>query len=104
MRSACCEPSFATLSARRSRSTSAPSPFGASRGLRCRPETPVRKRTIRPAGHNAFNQLAECLIAHSAAMERGVNFEKFQAELFTQLESYVGREPETLARANTQRL
>lgn len=62
------------------------------------------KTTIRPAGHHAFNQLAESLIALSAAMERGVNFEKFQAELFTQLESYVGRDPETLARADTQRL
>ena len=62
------------------------------------------KTTIRPAGHNAFNGLSDCLIAHSAAMERGTNFANFQTELFGQLEAYVGRDPETIGRADVQRL
>jgi hypothetical protein len=62
------------------------------------------KTTIRPAGHNAFNQLSECLITHSAAIERGVNSEKWQTELFGQLESFVGGDPEAIARADVQRL
>ena len=40
------------------------------------------KTTIRPAGHNAFNGLSDCLIAHSAAMERGTNFANFQTRAF----------------------
>jgi hypothetical protein len=62
------------------------------------------KTTIRPAGHNAFNQLSERLIAHSPVMERGTNFEKFQTELFGQLEAFIGREPETIGQSDAQRL
>ena len=59
------------------------------------------KTTICPAGHDAFNQLSECLVALFPAMERGVNFAIFQNELFTQLEAYVGCDPAAIAGADT---
>jgi hypothetical protein len=62
------------------------------------------KTTIRPAGHNAFNQLSERIIARSPAMERGTNFEKFQTELFGQLEAFVGGEAEAIGHAEARGL
>jgi hypothetical protein len=62
------------------------------------------KTTIRPAGHNAFNELSECLVAHSAAVERGTNFANFQTELFSQLEAYVGRDPGSVACTDARQL
>jgi hypothetical protein len=43
-------------------------------------------------------------MALSEAMERGTNFANFQTELFSQLEAFVGRGPEAIARADAQRL
>jgi hypothetical protein len=78
--------------------------FWRAQGVEVPPGDASWKTTIRPAGHNSFNQLSECLITHSPAMERGTNFEKFQAELFSQLEAFVGRDAETIAAADAQRL
>jgi hypothetical protein len=78
--------------------------FWRAQGVEVPPGNAGSKTTIRPAGHNAINQLSECLITHSAAMERGVNFEKLQTELFAQLEAFVGRDAKTIARADMEQL
>jgi hypothetical protein len=78
--------------------------FWRAQGIEVPPGDAGSKTTIRPAGHNAFNQLSECLMAHSEAMERGTNFPNFQTELFSQLEAFVGRDPEAIARTDAQRL
>ena len=62
------------------------------------------KTTIRPAGHDAFNQLSECLVTLFPAVERGAKFANFQNELFTQLEAYVGCDPAAIAGADARRL
>ena len=62
------------------------------------------KTNVLPAGHNAFHELSECLIAHSPAMDRGTNFANFQTELFGQLEAYAGRDPDGVGRADAQQL
>jgi hypothetical protein len=75
-----------------------------AQGVEMPPGDAGSKTTIHPAGHTAFNQLSERLMAHSEAMERGTNFANFQTELFSQLEAFVGRDPEAIARADAQRL
>jgi hypothetical protein len=78
--------------------------FWRAQGIEVPPEDQTWKTTIRPAGHDAFNQLAECLIAHFPAMERGTNFANFQNELFKQLEAYVDYAPAAIVDADAQRL
>lgn len=78
--------------------------FWRAQGIEVPPGDAGKKTTIRPVGRGAFNQLSECLITRSAVMERGVNFERFQTELFGQLEAFVGRDPETILRADVLRL
>ena len=78
--------------------------FWRAQGLEVPPGDPSSKTTIRPAGHDAFNQLSECLVTHSPAMERGANFANLQNELFTQLEAYVGCVPVAIGDADARRL
>jgi hypothetical protein len=68
------------------------------------PPGDTKKTNILPGGRAAFNQLAERLITHNAAMERGVNFDRFQTELFGQLEAFVSRGSETISCADVQRV
>jgi hypothetical protein len=51
---------------------------------------------IRMPGHHAFTELADCLLDRLPAMERGANYLDIQDELFTVIESYVGRKPSTI--------
>jgi hypothetical protein len=78
--------------------------FWHAQGLEVPPGGPSSKTTIRPGGHDAFNQLSECLMRRSHVMERGANFANLQNELFTQVESYVGFDPVTIAEVDAQRL
>jgi hypothetical protein len=78
--------------------------FWRAQGVEVPPGDAGSKTRIQPGGHNAFNQLSECLVERCAAMERGTNFGNFQTELFSQLDAYVGREPDTIALADAQRL
>jgi hypothetical protein len=78
--------------------------FWRDQGIQVPPGEPSSKTTIRPGGHDAFNQLSECLMGRSQVMERGANFANVQNELFTQLESYVGCDPATIVEADALRL
>lgn len=70
--------------------------FWRAQGVEVPPSDASWKTTIRPAGHDAFNQLSECLVAHFPTMERGTNFANLQSELFKKLEAYIGREPASI--------
>ena len=78
--------------------------FWRAQGIEVPPGDPTWKTTIRPTGHDAFNQLSECLVGHFPAMERGTNFANFQSELFKQLEAYAGWDPPAIVDADAQRL
>jgi len=78
--------------------------FWRAQGLEVPPGDLSSKTTIRPAGHDAFNQLSECLVARSQAMERGANFANLQNELFTRLEAYVSCDPAAIGDADARRL
>jgi hypothetical protein len=78
--------------------------FWRDQGLEMPPGEPSSKTTIRPAGHDAFNQLSECLMERSGVMERGARFANVQNELFTQLEGYVGSDPATVVESDARRL
>src|SRR5258706_2243807 len=78
--------------------------FWRAQGIEVPSEDQTWKTTIRPAGHDAFYQLSECLIVHLPAMERGTNFANFQNELFKQLEAYVGCAPAAIVDEDAQRL
>jgi hypothetical protein len=75
-----------------------------AQGIEAPPRDASWKTTIRPAGHDAFNQLSECLVAHFPTMERGTNFANLQSELFNKLEAYVGRAPACIESADAQAL
>lgn len=60
--------------------------------------------SIRLAGHEAFNRLAECLVEADTAMERGANFADVQVEMFNVLAGYAGRDASTIGRAEAQAL
>lgn len=78
--------------------------FWRAQGIEVPPGDPTWKTTIRPVGHDAFNQLSECVVAHFPAMERGTNFANLQSELFKQLDSYAGRDPAAIVDADALRL
>ena len=78
--------------------------FWRAQGIKAPPGDAGWKTTIRPAGHDAFNQLSECLVAHFPTIERGMNFGNLQSELFTKLEAYVGRDPASIESADAQEL
>jgi hypothetical protein len=78
--------------------------FWRTQGIEAPPGDASWKTTIRPAGHDAFNQLSECLVAHFPTMDRGTNFANLQSELFKKLEAYVGRDPASLEGVDAQAL
>lgn len=78
--------------------------FWRAQGIEAPPGDASWKTTIRPAGHDAFNQLSECLVAHFPTMERGTNFANLQSDLFAKLEAYVGRDPASIECADAQAL
>jgi hypothetical protein len=77
--------------------------FWRTQGLEV-PQEPSWITTIRPAGHDAFNELSERLMARSEAMERGADFSSVRAEVFKQLEAYVGRDPAAVVEADALRI
>jgi hypothetical protein len=78
--------------------------FWRAQGIELPPGNASYKTTIQPAGHDAFNQLSDCLVAHFPTMERGTNFANFQSELFGKLEAYVGRDSASIQGADAQEL
>lgn len=69
----------------------------------------VRQKTgslmsIRMPGHQAFADLTDCLLDRLPAMERGSTYSDVQTELFSFMESYVGREPSTIGRGDAEML
>lgn len=57
---------------------------------------------IRMPGHNAFNELTDCLLDRFPAMQRGILYSDIQTELFDFIEDYVGRDPATIADENAR--
>lgn len=58
----------------------------------------VREKTnsiicIRMPGHHALADLADCLLDHSPAMQRGAFYRDVESELFDFIESYISRDP-----------
>jgi hypothetical protein len=62
------------------------------------------KTNILPAGHEAFQQLSECITAYSGAIARGTTFESVQEELLALCEGYAGTDPQAITQSDAQKL
>ena len=65
--------------------------------------SPISKTTILPGGQDAFNRLCECIMRRPL-IARGASFANLQNELFTQVETYAGRDPATIVEADARGL
>lgn len=59
---------------------------------------------IRIPGHQAFNELTDCLLQRLPGMERGTTYADVQTELFNFIEAYVGRESSTVGNEDAESL
>jgi hypothetical protein len=73
-------------------------------GMEPPPGPPPTRTTIKPPGREALSKLAECIVGRIPSMARGAMFKGVQAELFGQLETYVGRDPQSIKAADAQKL
>lgn len=68
------------------------------------PEGGGYKTNVRPAGHDAFQQLSECIVAKSEAIARGTRFDAVQEELLARCEEYAERDPQSVTLRDAQDL
>jgi hypothetical protein len=59
---------------------------------------------IRMPGHNAFTELANCLLVRKPGPERGFNYVDIQTDLFNFIEDDIGREPSTIGSTDAEML
>jgi hypothetical protein len=73
-------------------------------GIELPAQAPETRTTIRPPGREALFKFAECIVTRFPTMARGAVFQSVQAELFGQLEPYVGRDPQSVKAEDAQKL
>ena len=56
----------------------------------------ITKTEILPTGHKAFGELADCLVERLPPMERGTVHANILNELFTHVEKFFGRDPNSI--------
>lgn len=60
--------------------------------------------SIRMPGHQAFSELADCILDHLPTLDRGLTYADVQTELFAFIEGYVSHEPASVGSKDVEAL